>query len=174
MKNRQKGQTGTMVVKLDISKAYKRLEWSFLEAMMRKINFDEVWISRIMRCVTTVSYIASINGKSGSIVKPSRGLHQRDPISPYLCLLCVKGLSLLLNKAENSFKIKGVKVARWSLTINHIFFPIIALLCSIGPILRNGVRYKSLWISMKPLWVRASTNTKLVFYSSNTSRESRN
>lgn len=50
-----------MAMKLDISKAYDKLEWRFLEAMMRKLGFDEVWITKIMTCVTTVSYAVLVN-----------------------------------------------------------------------------------------------------------------
>lgn len=35
MKTKQKGWEGNIMIKLDILKAYDKLEWSFLEAMMR-------------------------------------------------------------------------------------------------------------------------------------------
>lgn len=47
-KTRKKGHNGNMAIKLDISKEYDRLEWSFLEVMMRKLGFNEAWIARIM------------------------------------------------------------------------------------------------------------------------------
>lgn len=90
--------------------------------MMQKLGFNDVWISRIMRCVKTVSYSRLINGQLGAQLLPSRGLCQGDLISPYLYLICVEGLSFLLNEAKTSSKIKGVKVARGSPPINHIFF----------------------------------------------------
>ena len=43
-----------MAVKLDISKAYDRVELLYLEAMMRRMGFHEKWISLIMICVTTI------------------------------------------------------------------------------------------------------------------------
>lgn len=62
MKTRQKGHEYSMSVKLDISKAYDKLERSFLEPMMQKLGFSEVWIFRIMTYVTTFSYSVLING----------------------------------------------------------------------------------------------------------------
>lgn len=90
--------------------------------MVIKLGFDSVWISRIMTCVTMVSYSVLVNGHPRSRFRPTRGLRQGDSISPYLYLICAEELSILLNEAENNNLIKGVKVARNSPTINHLFF----------------------------------------------------
>lgn len=111
-----------MAIKLDISKSYDKLEWTFLEAMMLKLGFDEVWISRIMTCVTNISYFVRINGQPCSMIRPSRGLHQGDPIFLYRYLIFAEGLSSLLNEAEKAHKIWGVKVARNSPSINYLYF----------------------------------------------------
>lgn len=51
---------------------------------MSKLGLNEMWISLIMMCVTTVSYLELINGEPRGNIIPSRGLHQGDPISSYL------------------------------------------------------------------------------------------
>lgn len=52
-----------MALKLDISKAYDRIEWMFLEEVTRQMGFGERWISLILKCVSTVSYSILINSK---------------------------------------------------------------------------------------------------------------
>lgn len=52
-----------MAVKLDISKAYVQVEWSFLEKMMIKMGLDERWVALAMETVTTASYFVLINGE---------------------------------------------------------------------------------------------------------------
>lgn len=69
MKTRQNERYGSIAVILDITKAYDKVEWSFREAMMRKLEFNNLWISKIMTCVTTVTYATLINGQLGSLIK---------------------------------------------------------------------------------------------------------
>lgn len=55
-----------------------------------------------MLCVTTVSYKIAFNGSSIRPINPKRGLRQGDPLSPYLFLFCVDGLSHALKNAADA------------------------------------------------------------------------
>jgi hypothetical protein len=111
-----------MALKLDMSKAYDRVEWSFLEAIMRRLGFAEEWIHLIMMCIKSVSYSVLINGEQCGFFTASRGIRQGDSLSPYLFLLCAEGLSFLLRKAEAEGKITGVAASRSGPKLTHLFF----------------------------------------------------
>ena len=90
----------SMAVKTDMSKAYDRLEWEFIELVLTRLGFDSKWIRLIMQCISTVTYSFLINGSPRGRVKPSRGIRQGDPLSPYIFILCSEVLSGLCNRAS--------------------------------------------------------------------------
>jgi hypothetical protein len=60
--------------KLDLSKAYDRVDWSFLKNTMHKIGFYHRWVQWIMACVTMVRYSVKFNETLLEAFSPSRGL----------------------------------------------------------------------------------------------------
>jgi hypothetical protein len=122
MRNRRKGNRGYAAIKLDMSKAYDRVEWHFLESMMVKISFCQEWIDLIMKCISTVKYRIRVNGALSQQIIPERGLRQGDPLSPYLFLICAEGFSALLNQVERDGSIKGIKVCPRASSVSHLLF----------------------------------------------------
>ena len=88
------GKKGFMPMKLDMSKAYDRVEWSFLERILLKLGFQDSWVDLIMKCITTVSYSILVNGEPKGIITPLRGL-QQGILSHCICFCSMqKGLKL--------------------------------------------------------------------------------
>ena len=104
------GKEGFMVVKLDMSKAFDRVEWCFIKRVMEKLGFCSKWVNLIMQCITSISYSVLINGAAYGTIKPSRGLRQGDPLSPSLFLLCAEGLSAIIYEAVRNHSLTGISI----------------------------------------------------------------
>ncbi|KAA3465051.1 reverse transcriptase [Gossypium australe] len=94
----------------------------FMERLMRRMGFCDEWISLIMRCITSATYTMVTNGKNGKEFRPTRGLRQGDPLSPYLFLTCAEGFSRLIEKAKREGRLLGAKVGRSNISVTHLFF----------------------------------------------------
>ncbi|KAM1765949.1 hypothetical protein ACFX11_005016 [Malus domestica] len=103
-------------------KAYDRVEWDFLMAVMEKLRFDSKWKSLILGCISSVNFAIILNGLPGTKFVPSRGLRQGDPLSPYLFLLVSEVLSLRIQQVSDRGWIRGVQMNKPGPTISHIFF----------------------------------------------------
>ena len=120
--HKHKGKENFIAIKLYMSKAYDRVEWPYLKAVMVKMGFDEKWINLIMLCVTIVSYLVLVNGEPKGMIHPTRGIRQGDPLSPFLFLLCTEGLNDLINNAAANGDTKGYSLCRNGPSLTHLLF----------------------------------------------------
>jgi len=111
-----------VALKIDISKAYDRVEWEYVKRVMHRMGFHEKWVKWMTMCKESVNYQVLVNGEKVGPIIPKRGLRQGDPLSPYLFILCAEGLSALLRRLKARGDIHGVKVCRGVLLLTHLLF----------------------------------------------------
>ena len=116
------GKEGYMAIKLDMSKAFDRVEWGFIKRVMEKLGFCSKWVSLIMQCITFVFYSVLVNGAAYENVIPSRGLRQGNPFSPILFLLCVEGLLAIIHEAARNHLLTSISISQNYPNITHLFF----------------------------------------------------
>lgn len=122
MKNHNYGNSGFIAQKLNISKAYDWVKWSFLKDVVLQMGFNEKWVALVMECITNVTYSLLMNGEPQGIITPIRGIRQGDPLSPYLFLLYSEGLYRLIQSEASSGDIKEVSICRNDPKLTHLFF----------------------------------------------------
>ena len=122
MKNMSSRKTRYMAIKLDMSKAYDRVEWGYLENVIRKMGFNKRWIGLIMVCVKTITYSIMVNGEPQGLIHPTRGIRQGNPLSPFLFLLRTEGLHGLIQLATSAGDIKGFSLCKRGPALTHLLF----------------------------------------------------
>lgn len=122
LKNKRRGREGDVALKIDISKAYDRIDWRFLDNILRQMGFCEVWRRWMHMCVRTVSYNFLVNDVLVGPILPGCGLRQGDSLSPYLFILCTEGLSSLLRSENRRGRLHGSRVCRGAPSVTHLFF----------------------------------------------------
>ncbi|XP_059669320.1 uncharacterized protein LOC132314474 [Cornus florida] len=114
-----------VLCKLDIEKAYDHVNWKFVLYLLRRMGFGDRWIKWIDTCISSAMFSVLVNGSPAGFFASSRGLRQGDPLSSFLFLIVMEGLTRLMRKVEDLGYIRGFRVGRdvdYQIQISHLLF----------------------------------------------------
>ncbi|KAL6203603.1 hypothetical protein ACLB2K_027303 [Fragaria x ananassa] len=117
-----KGNLEFMAWKIDLAKAYDKLQWQFIESVLWEVGIRGKLLQLMIQCFTSVNSRVIFNGEATEDFCPESGLRQGDPLSPYLFVLCMEKLSHLLNFQVKQGRWKPMKICRNGPVVSHLFF----------------------------------------------------
>lgn len=82
--HRKKEKNGCLAIKVDLAKAFDKVEWNLLLCILSNLGFSETFTGWIKECLSTSSFSFMINGSPFGNLKPIREIRQGDPLSPFL------------------------------------------------------------------------------------------
>jgi hypothetical protein len=88
-----------VLLKLDISRAFDSLSWSYLFEVLRHLGFSEIWLRWVAIALRSATTRVLVNGVPGRKIYHARGLRQGDPLSPQLFVLMMEVVTCLIRKA---------------------------------------------------------------------------
>jgi exonuclease III len=110
---------GGMIIQLDLAKSYDKISWHYMVKTLEAFGFTQHWISWIVSLVSTTSYSLLINGAPAKPFWPTRGIRQGDPLSPFLFILMMEGLSRSIKSATTAGEITASNLSKTAL-LPHI------------------------------------------------------
>jgi len=119
---RKSGSVGWMAIKLDLEKAYDRLRWGFIHETLLKMHLPRLLVEVIMNCVSSSTLNILWNGEPSEKFRPSRGVRQGDPLSPYLFVACLEHLSQLIEASCIEGEWRAIPITRGGTRLSHLMF----------------------------------------------------
>eukprot|EP00253_Pinus_taeda_P014609 PITA_14609 len=102
----------SMIMQLDLSKAYDKVSWKYLEVVLGAFGFCRTWIKWILALIKSPRYSILVNGAPSILFTPLRGIRQGDPLSPFLFVILMEGLSRTIARKKSEGTIKGLQPIR--------------------------------------------------------------
>jgi hypothetical protein len=117
------------MLKIDLAKAFDRLEWSFIVSALARKGLHGHFINLIYACISSPTFSVIINGQPSHKFKSGRGIRQGCPMSPYLFVLAINELSLALNDALAAHHLEGISLGPNCPPIHSLLFADDLLVC---------------------------------------------
>lgn len=99
-----------MLLKIDLSKAFDKISWNYMQSILTVFGFSPIWVKWIMSLISSAFFSILVNGIPSSPFQPSRGIRQEDPLSPFLFVLMAEGLGRSIKHALHENQLKGISL----------------------------------------------------------------
>jgi hypothetical protein len=96
---RRKKQKG-VILKLDFEKACDKINWVFLQQVLRMKGFSSKWCQWMESIISGGSVSVKVNDETGHFFQTKKGLRQGDPLSPVLFNMVARMLAVLIERSE--------------------------------------------------------------------------
>ena len=127
--NLKSWKSNAFILKIDLAKAFDRLEWNFICQALRRKNFNDEFISLIHACISSPSFSILVNDEPTSTFSSQRGLRQGCPLSPSLFVLAINELSISLQEALSASRLQGITLGPGCPQIHSLLFADDLILC---------------------------------------------
>ena len=158
---------GGMLIQLDLAKAYAKISWHYMEKTLEAFGFDQHWIKWIINLVSTTIFSLLVNGAPTKPFYTSRGIRQGDPLSPFIFILIMEGLSRSIKNTTAEGEIKGLKLFQnCSTSTKQQFFD--DTLLHGKPTLKEAKSYKKILEDLREASGHEINHSKSMIYFFNT------
>lgn len=149
------------MLKIDLAKAFDRIEWSFIYDALRRKGYHGQFIQLVHACLSTTSFSVNVNGESSGNFQATRGIRQGCPLSPYLFVLAINELSLRLQDSMDSAELTGVTLGPGCPPIHSILFADDLIICGKADIhevliINNILQNFCAMSGQTPSWAKSS------------------
>ncbi|XP_042952180.1 uncharacterized protein LOC122289263 [Carya illinoinensis] len=118
----RKTKGGNVMLKIDMAKAYDRVDWIFLSKVLRSFGFADRACGLVEKCINSPWFSIMMNGTYKGFFKPTRGLHQGDPLSPYLFIIMQEVLTRMLKDNFNQGRLAPFYILRGAPLVSHLLY----------------------------------------------------
>jgi len=127
--NLKNWNTNAFMLKIDLAKAFDRLEWSFISEALHRLGLNTNFINLIHACISTLTLAVLVNDEPSDYFNPQRGLRQGCPLSPYLFVIAINELSIRLQEALHNNNLSGISLGMGAHPIHSLLFADDLILC---------------------------------------------
>ena len=111
----------SVVLKLDLSKAYDQVNWTYLRVLLSHMDFVVPFITWVMGSLTYVSFTILINAVVSHFFRPGHGLRRGFPLAPFLFLIVVEGLGRAILDIKDRGVFHGLSFGN-RISLTHVLF----------------------------------------------------